>query len=290
MLLPPLLLASCLVLQSLSDHITVADLVPAFPTLKAVAPETPLALAPAPGVVRVFRNSELRSMADRWSVEAPEGEICIGRPVTPLDPNQLLDAMQRALPEGTVEILEYSHRAAPKGEIDFSPAALHDSPAGSIWTGYINYDGVHRFSIWARVKVRLAVPVVIALRDLLPGQPVSSDAIQARIRDQGPGSDSRRARSPDEIVGRWPRARIPSGSVILTTQLEEPKAVTRGDLVQVAVQSGSTRLETEARAEAAGAIGDMIPVRNLTSQKRFLARVSGKDRVSVESFIDKENP
>ena len=54
-----------------------------------------------------------------------------------------------------------------------------------------------------------------------------------------------------------------------------------GETVRVEVWNGAAHLKLEARAEASGALGQMIPVRNPDSQKRFLARVEGRSRVSV---------
>jgi len=55
--------------------------------------------------------------------------------------------------------------------------------------------------------------------------------------------------------------------------LEKFKDVHQGDIVEVEVQDGSAHLKFEARAEAPGAVGDAIPVRNPASGKRFLAKV-----------------
>jgi len=55
-------LAACLAVGAGSDQVLAGDLAAAFPEWRAVPPETPLALAPAPGVQRVFRLPELRRL------------------------------------------------------------------------------------------------------------------------------------------------------------------------------------------------------------------------------------
>jgi flagella basal body P-ring formation protein FlgA len=279
-LLASLLLMPCLAAPSDSDRITVANLLPEFPGLAAVAPETPLAMAPAPGVARVFRTPELRSIAARWSITPPDTSICVERPVVPLDPEKLRSAMRKSLPEGTIEIIEFSRRLAPEGEIEFPLTGLTNSPASSLWNGYVLYGGGHKFAIWARVTLRMSTPCVVASRDLLPGQPVPPYAVTLETREQA-ATTTACVRSLEGTAGKWPRLWIRAGTVILNTQLESAKDVARGETVLASVQEGSAHLETEARAEASGAAGDRIPVRNPKSQKRFWARVTGKGRVSV---------
>jgi|SRR5579871_937732 len=284
------LFAACLALNGVTDQINAGDLAPAFAGLAAIPPETPLALAPAPGVPRIIHVPELQRIAARWSVAAPAGDICVQRPVKPLDAEILLKAMQKALPEGKFEILEFSRRPVPAGDLTFPMAGLRDSPSGWIWNGSIAYDAKHHFPIWARVRVRVPVTRVVALRDLPPGQPIPADAIELQSREQAPDTDARWIRSLDRVVGCWPHVPIRAGAPILAFQLQSPRDVQSGDTVRVTVRNGSAYLETDGRAESSGNIGQAIPVRNLTSQKRFLARVSGKDRVFVGNPSGKENP
>jgi flagella basal body P-ring formation protein FlgA len=61
-----------------------------------------------------------------------------------------------------------------------------------------------------------------------------------------------------------------------------PNDVNRGDLVRVEVHMGAARLALTGRAESAGRLGDLVPVRNLDSSRVFEARVEGKDSVIVQ--------
>src|SRR5579863_9674843 len=98
--------ASCLAVSPGSDQILAGDLAAAIPGLTVADPATPVALAPAPGVQRVFHVAELRRMAGRlgWSV-APESDICVGRAVSPPDPALFLAAMRKSMPEAEIAIL-----------------------------------------------------------------------------------------------------------------------------------------------------------------------------------------
>src|SRR5205807_1182096 len=107
--------------------------------------------------VRVFRLPELRGLALRFQLaETPAGEICVARPVAPVDPARVIAAMQAAMPHARIEMIDYSRQPAPEGELDFSPAGLRGTTASAVWTGAVRYAGNRRFSIWAKVKVTVA--------------------------------------------------------------------------------------------------------------------------------------
>jgi hypothetical protein len=113
-------LGACLAVGDASDQILAGDLTPAAPEWSAVAPETQLALAPAPGVQRIFHPLELRRLAQRWNLPAPpDRELCVTRPVAVPDPAELLAAMRRQLPGARIEILDYGRQPAPRGDLEF---------------------------------------------------------------------------------------------------------------------------------------------------------------------------
>jgi flagella basal body P-ring formation protein FlgA len=290
MILPVSFALACLAVSPGSDHILVRDLAPAFPSLESAAPETPVALAPAPGVARVFRVAELRSLAVRLNVPAaPEREICVARPAAPPDPARLLAAMRKEMPQAAIEILEFSRQPAPEGEIEFPARQLRRGAGGVLWLGYVHYGGSHRFTIWARVKVLVAVERVLAVGDLPSGQPIAAAQLTTETRQEFPGSEPF-ARSIDQVAGKWPRLPIRAGTAIRTDLLENPREILRGETVRVEVRDGGAHLEMEATAEASGASGEIIAVRNPISKRRFQARVEGKGRVSVDAAAAKVMP
>jgi len=287
MILPTLFALACLAVSPGSDQILVRDLAPAFPSLASAAPETPVALAPAPGVARVFRVAELRSLAVRLNLPAPpDREICVTRPVAAPDPAQLLAAMRKELPQATIEILEFSRQPVPEGEIEFPVRQLRRGAGGALWLGYVHYGGNHRFTIWAKVKVLVAVERVVAVGDLPSGQPIRAAQLMTQTRQEYPASEPF-ARSIDEVAGKWPRLPIRDGTDIRMDLLENPRDVMRGDTVRVEVRDGGAHLELEATAEGSGAFGEIISVLNPISKKRFPARVEGKGRVSVDAAVAK---
>ena len=278
-------LAGCLAVGAGSDYVLAKDLTPAFPALADVSPETVLAPAPIPGAPRLFRIPELGRIAARFQVTpAPDVEICVERPLVALDRPRIEEAMKRQLPDARVEILEFSRQPAPRGPLEFPVSGLHQGPAGGYWYGFVAYGSNHRFVVWAKVKVLVAVSRVVAAAELKAGRPIDAAQVRLEMREDIPSADSY-AGTVEEVAGRVARRTIPAGVALRLPWLEAPRDVLYGDTVLVEVTSGGAHLEFEARAQASGSAGQTIPVLNPVSKKRFAARVEGKGRVSVKGTL-----
>jgi flagella basal body P-ring formation protein FlgA len=281
MLLASMALAGCLGVAPGSNRILAGDLAPSFPELAGVPAETPLGAAPAPGVVRTFHIAELRALAKRLGIAGfPQSDICVQRPVAPLDPARLLEAMRRQLPDARLHIVEFSRQPAPAGEIEFPLSGLHYAAPESLWTGSVRFGDNSRFTIWARVIVLESAPRVLAVGDLEAGRPIAAGQLLVQMRD-GLAAPGVFARSIEEVAGKCPRVAIRAGAEIRAALLENVKEVLRGDTVRVEVRSGAAYLDFEARAETSGAVGQTVLVRNPLSQKQFRALVEAPGKVRV---------
>jgi len=76
---PYIPLAGCVTVRTGSAFISVGDLAPEFPGLQTVPADTPIMLAPSPGVARVFHLAGLEKIATRLQVGPPGRDICIQR-------------------------------------------------------------------------------------------------------------------------------------------------------------------------------------------------------------------
>ncbi|MGB7762442.1 MAG: flagellar basal body P-ring formation chaperone FlgA [Bryobacteraceae bacterium] len=274
--------AACLALGSGSAQILARDLDPAWPALRMLAPDTPLAPAPMPGAVRVFRPLELRQLAAHWKIDqVPGGRLCVAWPVHTLDAQRLLDAVRRSWPSADIEVLDFSRQPAPDGPIEFPRSALRREAGAALWTGWVAYADNRRFRIWARVRITEWVQRVVANADLRPGRPVTPSQVIAVTRQEFPTGEPY-ARSPAEVIGLWPRRPIPAGAAVRTDLLTEPKVVAAGDTVAVEVHNGGAFLKLEGQAESAGAVGEMVTVRNPSSHQLIRARVTGPGKATLD--------
>ena len=288
--LASLAVSACLAVSPGSDQILIGDLAGAFPGLESAASGLAVALAPAPGVERVFRLPELRRLAARFNLPAAAAsEVCVARPVSPPDPALFLAAMRKELPQAAIEIEDYSRQPLPAGDLAFPASSLRRAPRETLWIGYVSYAGDRRFTVWARVKLSIAVERVVAAADLAPNRPIGAAQLRLETREES-FSEGAFPKSLGEVAGKWPRVAIRAGSSIRAVELQVPPDVVRGETVHVAVHDGGALVSLEARAEASGSRGDTIPVSNPTSHRRFRARVEGPGRVSVDSSLPKVNP
>jgi flagella basal body P-ring formation protein FlgA len=271
-------ISGCLAVGASSDHVLAGDLAVRFPEWAVVPAATTLGLTPAPGAERVLRVLELRRMAERWNVTpAPERDICVTRPAAPVTPVRYLSAMKKELPEASIELLDFSRMPAPEGELVFPAAGLRQSASGGYWNGYITYGERHRFVLWARVKVTMKVARVVAVSDLKAGQALDGNTVRLETRDAIPATGY--LTTLEETVGKVPRRSVAAGAALRAEWLEAAKAVLRGDTVEVEAVHGAAHLTLEGIAEASGALGDLIAVRNPVSRQLFQARVTAKGRV-----------
>jgi flagella basal body P-ring formation protein FlgA len=275
-------LSGCLVVGARSDRILAGDLAAGFPEWAGAAAETPLALAPAPGVQRIFRVPELRRLAARWNLSTvPDREICVTRPVAVLTPARVLAAIQNAvlkeMPSAHIDLFDFSRQPAPEGELVFPVSGLRQGLTGGYWSGYVTYGGKHRFTLWARVKVTVARARVVAAEDLKPGVTLDSTQLRVETREEVP--DAGMVSAVEEIAGKVLRRPVARGAALRVEWLAPAKVVLRGETVRVEAVRGGARLELECVAEGSGAIGEIVPVLNPVSQRRFPARVESKGRV-----------
>ena len=268
----------CVPLKPEAERITASDLAQLWPALAQAPADTLLGFAPAPGVQRVFAGTELHRIAVRLHLAAePEAPLCVERPRVALERERMLAAMQRAWPGARIEILDAARGVVPAGEVEFPRAQWQ--PSG-LWRGYVAYAPHRRFGLWARVKLRVPGTRVVAAERLAAGRAVA--AAQVRLETaEAPPSALAPAETLEEVIGRIPRLPIAAGAVVTRAQLAPPLDVVRGQTVRVEARQGAAYLELEGRAEADGRRGDRIAVSNLTSGKRFPARVTGPGTVAA---------
>jgi flagella basal body P-ring formation protein FlgA len=282
------------------DRILGKHLAGALTAFQAIPPGTFLSNMPPFGSKRIFHAPELTSLAQRYSIPlSPDSasltDICFEWPAVSLESGDVMQAMRESLqsPGAQIEITETSLAKVPRGRLEF-PLEMLGRPASPsqkdpvLWRGQVVYGDDRRFTVWAKVRIRVACQRTVAAESLKIGQPIGQ--LQFRVEagecfpareslGQAPGSPE----TPRSPLGMVAKRAIAAGTEIRPDSVGPPNDVNRGDAVHVEVRSGAAHLAFTAKAESGGHNGDFIAVRNPSTNKIFRARIKGKDQVLVQT-------
>lgn len=87
--------------------------------------------------------------------------------------------------------------------------------------------------------------------------------------------------SPEDALGLISNTTIDPGKLILSSMLEEPLLVKRGEIVNARSIAGSVSVSLQVRAKDSGKLGDIIELESRDRQQQFSARVAGRGRVVI---------
>ncbi|MEO8658387.1 MAG: flagellar basal body P-ring formation chaperone FlgA [Bryobacteraceae bacterium] len=268
-----------------SERITARDLAAGAPAFAGAPAGAPVGYSPLPGARRIFRAVEIAALAKRYgiAVDTP-ADICFEWLMEPLRRDSVVAAMKKglAIDGAKVEVLELSRFPVPRGVLEFSRQQLATGQLPAVWRGSVVYAGNRKFAIWARVNITVPVQVVVATKEIKAGQTITREQVKLDERESAP-LNAQLASSLEQVSGKVSRRGYTPGSQIWLPTLNAPRDVDRGDLVDVEVHSGASKLALTGKAESAGHTGDVISVRNLTSNRTFQARISGKNKVVVQT-------
>jgi flagella basal body P-ring formation protein FlgA len=276
-----------------SDRVVAGQLVEAVPVLRKLAPDTSLGYAPLPGLVRVISGRELSLIASRDGVILPDvPDVCVGRALRSIALAEIQAVLEAALgiPEAELTVEDYSSQPLPLGKLEFQRSTLGRPPPNApaspmYWRGRLICDQHHDVAVWAKVKILVDRTVFVAAQDIAAGVILREGDVQVSTVREFPFA----ARTPEsamEIIGKVSRRMIRAGQRITGNAIDEPKDVTRGDIVQVRVIDGRATLSFEGLAVSSGKRGETIVVHNSASGRNFKAVVEQKGRALVRPMVD----
>ena len=280
-----LAIGACLPIEG--DRITMGDLAAAVPAFLGLNAKEPIGFTPAAGSQRRFSPGESDRLAARKGVTVHTEPVCFERETEALTKERVIAALRESLPEAAqLELVDFSQARIPKGVLEFPRDGLTPERKGSpreavIWRGRVKYAATQSVPVWAKARTWVFRSRLIAAEDLPAGKPIEARQIRIESMETGPFSGSEPIPEGD-VAGLAPRRRILAGQTISRSLLEVRTEVARGEMVGVEAHYGAASLRFEGRAEAAGRVGDSIPVRNMESGKMFHARVVRKGSVAVE--------
>lgn len=275
----------CLAVQR--ESITAGDLAEANSAFASLDPHLALASAPMPGARRLFSAGEFARLARQYHLSlGPVRETCFEWSMQV--PAQAAMAVEMArvlgLDPGAIKVVEQSQFPAPPGALIFRRDNLKPipSPAGALWMwrGFVQYGVDRKFLVWAKLRIEAPAERVVAITALLPGELIAAGQLKTVSTDDG-FAGGIYASSLNEVVGHIPTTRIEALAAVRLADLKTPPEITAGTLVEVEVRNGAMRLYAVGRAERSGQLGETIPLTNPGSSAHFVARVEGKNRVSV---------
>jgi hypothetical protein len=219
------------------ERILMRDLSAVVPAFAVADAEQIIGFAPAPGAQRRFSAGELTRLASSNGVVVVEAAgVCFERKLTPLTKEQVMAALRASLPAGAeLELLEFGHVRIPDGTLEFSrsglPPARQDTPRDPvIWRGSLKYAAAQSMPVWAKARVWISIPSVVAVQDLASGKLIEAEQIRMGNIDTGPYSQSE-ALSAEQAVGLALRRPVRAGQPIMRSALELPLLVERGEMV-----------------------------------------------------------
>jgi flagella basal body P-ring formation protein FlgA len=86
----------------------------------------------------------------------------------------------------------------------------------------------------------------------------------------------------EDMIGKVLKRDMPAGSVITTHVLEDSFVVQRGDTVNIVAENKKLLIQAKGRTLERGKIGDIIRVKNLTSNREIVGKVTGSSTIKVD--------
>lgn len=279
-----------------SRHITVGDL---FDGTGEVARKV-VAFAPRPGATATLDVYFLYRVAKAynlpWRPRTKFDQVEVRRASQTVGADQIIDAVEAALE---------AEGAPPEAEMTVDNRNLSvEVAAGTlprVLVPQVHYDtrlqrfaalveihtedgtAPHEVRIQGRVFDTTEIPV---LRDSVkPGEVIAERNIEWRAtRANMVRRDT--VTDPADLIGMESRRVLKQGEPVRLSDLRRPVMVEKGALITVTIDNPFMRLTTKAVALDKGAIGDVIEVKNVSSDKVFNAVVNGTDRAEVASRIN----
>ncbi len=120
--------------------------------------------------------------------------------------------------------------------------------------------------------------VAVLTKNISKGQIISEEYLRFEARPEGQIHGAYNHIS--DILGRKVRSNIAAGTIIKARHLDTVYSVNKNDGVLVVAGNKTITITTSAIALENGQVGDMIPVKNLKSEKIFKVIITGKKKVA----------
>ncbi len=170
------------------------------------------------------------------------------------------------LPAGTLSWQVTPSRAAILGSTSFSVAfAVDGKPAGNCIV---------------RGRLEALGDVAVAAIPLRKGEILNERSIRIEKQDLSVLDDPFTKKT--QLIGRETARTITAGTILDHDNITDPSIIHRGDMITIIARKGPMQLSTKGLAKQDGHLGEIIRVKNISSNKVIYCRVDRPGIVSVE--------
>lgn len=250
--------------------------------------------APQPGKDMILNARTLYKIAAAldvdWQPASPTEQVILRREAVTIPQAELTRALENALRESGVKesfSVEYSSALTDitlpaDSEATVEISALKFDPHSDLFRATLAAPSVKnpvkRMDVTGRIERLVSVPVlknslkngdVIGAMDIdyidMPRHRIAVDTVL----------------DEKDLVNLTPRRLVASGRAVQRNELEQPRMVDRGDAITLVFANGPMTLTIKGKSLQAGAMGDMIRVSNLESNKMLQGIVTAHREVTI---------
>lgn len=136
------------------------------------------------------------------------------------------------------------------------------------------------WSVYVPIEIKAFDEVVITTRPISRGALVQRD--QVTIEEQNVASlHQGYYRDISSVVGTIAKRSIPGNRVLNPGKLSPPRIVNKGERVTIVASSGSVNIRATGEALSDGVLGQLVQVRNTSSNRVIEGRVTAAGQISV---------
>lgn len=250
--------------------------------------------APQPGKEMILNARTLYKIASaldvQWSPSSSTEQIILRREASIVPEDEIIATLEEKLRKsGVDENFKVTLTTAPDSVVlpadtatTLEITAFNFDPQRDSFSAVIvapsAENPVKRFNVSGNIDRLIAVPI-------LKGSLKNGDIISAHDIDWVNLSKNRIAAGTlmkeSDLINMTPRRVASANKPLNLNDLERPKMVDRGDAITLVFESGSMVLTAKGKALQAGAVGDMIRVSNLDSNKSLQGTVTAHREVTI---------
>lgn len=256
----------------------------------------PIASSPAPGKTKdLYTVSVINSLRNRKDAAGIDWQgspaIVVERRANRISRNQIEAILGQFLKENSDKLpraeirLNILHApdelVFPVGTLSWNVMPSRQGILGSTsFSIAFSVDGQPAGNCVVRGKLAAFGEVAVAAIPLRKGERISARSVRLEKRDLAKLDDP--FTTTDQLIGLEAARTITVGAVLDHDNISAPAIVQGGQMVTIVARKGPMQLTTKGLAKESGRRGEMIRVKNISSNKMIYCRVDRPGIVSVE--------